>query len=72
MQIPVRYYITQSDDRALVRSVPVSVRPRLAVTDAPANPAVETKPQETRHAGLRNARVSRLVRQASRRGNRRR
>ncbi|MEA2529907.1 MAG: hypothetical protein QOG89_1551 [Thermomicrobiales bacterium] len=67
MQKPVRYYITQSDDRAVVRSVPVSVRPDAPPAGNPTIPAVESGSQQTRHAGPRRARVARLVRAASRR-----
>jgi hypothetical protein len=69
MQTPVRFYITQSDDHAVVRSVPVAVRPELANTDSQTTvttaPDVDTVPAQ--HAGPRRARVGQLVRAATRR-----
>jgi hypothetical protein len=67
MQTPVRYYITQSDDHAVVRSVPVSVRLEVPAGDIRATPSPEPELGHTMEAGPRRARVTRLVRAAARR-----
>lgn len=60
----VRYYITSDDDRAVVRSVPVSIRQDDAHPDV--QPRAETPAAPTRD-GQKPARVARLVRSAVRR-----
>jgi hypothetical protein len=69
MQTPVRFYITQSDDHAVVRSVPVAVRPDFAAGDIQASPspAPEAETVQTPQSDLRRARVGKLVRAAARR-----
>lgn len=70
MQTPVRYYITQGDDHAVVRSVPVAVRagdvPAVAGGDSP-SPDAQVELGHAMEAGPRRARVTRLVRAAARR-----
>jgi hypothetical protein len=74
MQTPVRFYITQSDDHAVVRSVPVAVRPDVAAGDAEARltPAPEVETVQTPQSDLRRARVGKLVRAAAHRADLRR
>lgn len=74
MQTPVRFYITQSDDHAVVRSVPVTVRPDLAAVDTDARPipAPEAETVQTPQSDLRRARVGKLVRAAAHRADLRR
>jgi hypothetical protein len=72
MQTPVRYYITQSDDHAVVRSVPVAVRADdVPVADTRTTPTPEPELElelgHTMGAGPRRARVTKLVRAAARR-----
>jgi len=69
MQTPVRFYITQSDDHAVVRSVPVSVRPELANGDGQTalTPTTVVEGVAVQHARPRRARVGQLVRAATRR-----
>ena len=69
MQTPVRFYITQSDDHAVVRSVPVAVRPDLAAGDVHVSPSPspEVEPVQAPQSDLRRARVGKLVRAAARR-----
>jgi hypothetical protein len=68
MQTPVRYYIMQSDDHAVVRSVPVSVRSDATpVVDPRTTLAVDPELGHTMEAGPRRARVSKFVRAAARR-----
>jgi hypothetical protein len=68
MQTPVRYYITQSDDQAVVRTVPVAVN---AVTVHPESSDENTQAVVTTERGSKAARshkrVARLVRAATRR-----
>jgi hypothetical protein len=68
MQNPVRYYITQSDDHAVVRSVPVAVRTG-ETPDVDIRPTPTHEPQlgHAMEAGPRRARVVQLVRAAARR-----
>jgi hypothetical protein len=74
MQTPVRFYITQSDDHAVVRSVPVTVRPDIAASDTDVQgtqaPVVETV--QSPQSDLRRARVGKLMRAAAHRADRRR
>jgi hypothetical protein len=64
MQRPVRYYITQNDDRAVVRSVPVAVARIAPVEETPDSAAPRPEVPRTDRA---QARVRRLVRAAARR-----
>ncbi len=68
MQNAVRYYITRSDDQAVVRSVPVTKTARAIEPDAQDQPSqvtlVADRPAET----IRRKRVARIVRAATRRG----
>jgi hypothetical protein len=67
MQTSVRYYITESDDRAVVRSVPVAKVQPVPVDEAPVNAPPRTEATETRDSALGGTRVTRLVRAAARR-----
>jgi hypothetical protein len=67
MQTPVRYYITQSDDHPVVRSVPVSVRAAATVDDARPTPNSEPETGRTIDSAPRPTRVTRFVRAATRR-----
>jgi hypothetical protein len=69
MQNPVRFYITQSDDHAVVRSVPVAVRPDGDAVDLAAisRPQPDVDRAETAPSAAGRARVGRLVRAAARR-----
>jgi hypothetical protein len=68
MQTPVRYYITRDDDRPVVRSIPVAMRPEPNKLEEQL--AVET--EETSHAeqseeAAASGRVKTLMRNAVRR-----
>jgi hypothetical protein len=80
---PRRYYIAQADDHAVVRSVPVAVKPirpvgspaeagEAATAEAPAGPAGADRPAATpdRPRGVRLPAVPRLVRAAVHRADR--
>ena len=70
MPMPVRYYITQSDDHAVVRSVPVAVRAEEApISETRQTPMPEPQVELGKglEAGHRRPRVSQLVRAAARR-----
>jgi hypothetical protein len=69
MQNPVRFYISQSDDHPVVRSVPVLVdRPGAATGDeAPAVQPVPAESAATAPVEARRPRVGQLVRAATRR-----
>ena len=43
METPVRYYITQDDDRPVVRTVPVTTHPLPRATPRPAEQAPSVK-----------------------------
>jgi hypothetical protein len=62
MQTPVRFYITESDDRPVVRTIPVAVR----VTEP--RSVVSTTPMAANdHRDQPRVRVARLVRSAVKR-----
>jgi hypothetical protein len=61
MTHPVRFYITCDDDRPVIRSVPVSVRPQ-ATERAGARPELKTAPEP--QALPAQGRMARLVRAA--------
>jgi hypothetical protein len=67
MQTPVRYYITQDDDHAIVRSIPVALRSSDEVEPQHA-PAAPSSPVESPAAAPHRPRVDRLVRAARRQG----
>jgi hypothetical protein len=62
MQMSIRFYITQSDDQPVVRTVPVTVRP-VAQANETAAPTTQAEPA----AVDGRARVARLMRAATRR-----
>ena len=64
MQTPVRYYITRDDDRPVVRSIPVSVRPQPRKLEDPISVEAE-QVQPEKDAG--RARVAAIMRNAVRR-----
>jgi hypothetical protein len=74
MQTPVRFYITQSDDHAVVRSVPVAVRREGSVGDGEARPSfvAEIETVQQPESDFRRARVGKLVRAAAHRADFRR
>lgn len=59
MQNPVRFYITQNDDQAIVRSIPVQAR--VQIEQAPPPDATDVAPTAKPTERLK---VSRLVRSA--------
>ena len=66
MQKPVRYYITQSDDQAVVRTIPVTVQPTEIAPTLPPTPEAQAVTAQPGHTHGQ-ARVGRLVRAAVRR-----
>ena len=67
MQRPVRYYITQSDDHAVVRSIPVAAPRPAPVDETPVSTAPQPAALETSRTDRGRTRVTRLVRAATRR-----
>jgi hypothetical protein len=68
MQSPVRYYITQGDDEAVVHCVHcVRTQPVQSETEKKIEKAVTSAPAEQRPEQVERAGVSRLVRAATRR-----
>ncbi len=67
MQTPVRYYITQSDDRAVVRTIPVAVPQPAPVDDAQKLTMPQPEAVETRPVDPGRTRVTRLMRASVRR-----
>jgi len=64
MQTPVRYYITRDDDRPVVRSIPVTMRPEPRKLDDSAE-TEQTTSEPEKAAG--RARVAAIMRNAVRR-----
>jgi hypothetical protein len=64
MQTPVRYYITRDDDRPVVRSIPVSMRPEPRKLEDQVSAETE-QVQPEKAAG--RARVAAIMRNAVRR-----
>lgn len=58
MQTPVRFYISQSDDQPVVRTIPVA-RPSVVTSDAPV-----VEPRVEHASAPRDERVTERVRQA--------
>jgi hypothetical protein len=65
MQTPVRYYITQDDDRAVVRSIPVTLRASAEDEPQPV-PVAPAGPLDSPVTPSDRRRVERLVRAARR------
>jgi hypothetical protein len=66
MQTPVRYYITRDDDRPVVRSIPVAMRPEPDKLEE--QPAVETEENAAQSdEAAAGGRVKTLMRNAVRR-----
>jgi hypothetical protein len=66
MQTPVRYYITRDDDRPVVRSIPVTMRPEARKLDDQISAETEQLTSEPEKAAGR-ARVAAIMRNAVRR-----
>jgi len=66
MQTPVRYYITRDDDRPVVRSIPVSMRPEPHRLEEQISADAEQKTAQPEKAAGR-ARVAAIMRNAVRR-----
>lgn len=64
MQTPVRYYIVQTDDQPVVRSIPVTKRPTTSATEEHASPPAAA-PAQGEAPG--RTKVARLMRAAKRR-----
>lgn len=65
MQTPVRYYITQSDDRAVVRTVPVAVQVPEIEPETNNESVQATAPVAQQPDARDQARITRLVRAAA-------
>ena len=66
MQTPVRYYITRDDNRPVVRSIPVAMRPEPRKLDDQVCAETEQMTSEPEKAA-RRARVAAIMRNAVRR-----
>jgi hypothetical protein len=66
MQTPVRYYITRDDDRPVVRSIPVSMRPEPRTLEEQHSVETDEKTAQPEKAAGR-ARVAAIMRNAVRR-----